>query len=144
MTAALFGFSADISRHPSTGRAPFLAPVWSLLDDLVQWVSNGFGATYSKPDHSKNATDLIAVRACQTGVSGTNHSKTQVKKPIFKTPPQRIVHPIRQGKVRALRVVRVMEAGQPSASSGRMVISGRMADVCAELDRLAAREALLH
>ncbi len=42
-----------------------------------------------------------------------------------------------------LRVVRVVEAGQARASSGRMVISGRMADVCAELDRLAAREAAL-
>jgi hypothetical protein len=42
---------------------------------------------------------------------------------------------------RPLRVVRVMEAGQPRAQVGRMVISGRMADVCAELDRLAACEA---
>ena len=45
---------------------------------------------------------------------------------------------------RPLRVVRVMEAGQSPAQVGRMVISGRMADVCAELDRLAAREAALH
>ena len=36
----------------------------------------------------------------------------------------------------ALRVVRVMDTKQPRASAGRMVISGRMADVCAELDRL--------
>ena len=43
-----------------------------------------------------------------------------------------------------LRVMRVLEAGQAPANVGRMVISGRMADVCAELDRLAAREALLH
>ena len=42
-----------------------------------------------------------------------------------------------------LRVVRVVETGQTRASVGRMVISGRMADVCAELDRLAAREAAL-
>lgn len=42
---------------------------------------------------------------------------------------------------RPLRVVRVMEAGQPRCQVGRMVISGRMADVCAELDRLAACEA---
>jgi hypothetical protein len=42
-----------------------------------------------------------------------------------------------------LRVVRVVEAGQTRASVGRMVISGRMADVCAELDRLAAGEAAL-
>ena len=41
-----------------------------------------------------------------------------------------------------LRVLRVVEAGSAAASSsGRMRISGRMADVCAELDRLAEREA---
>lgn len=45
---------------------------------------------------------------------------------------------------RPLRVVRVMEAGQPRSQVGRMVISGRMADVCAELDRLAACEAARH
>ncbi len=45
---------------------------------------------------------------------------------------------------RPLRVVQVMERGASRASAGRMVISGRMADVCAELDRLAAREATLH
>lgn len=39
-----------------------------------------------------------------------------------------------------LRVVRVVEACSAPASAGRMVISGRMADVCAELDRLAALE----
>lgn len=42
---------------------------------------------------------------------------------------------------RPLRVVRVVDPGHLPASAGRMVISGRMADVCAELDRLAALEA---
>lgn len=41
---------------------------------------------------------------------------------------------------RPLRVVRLLDK-DPSAAAGRMVISGRMADVCAELDRLAAAEA---
>lgn len=45
---------------------------------------------------------------------------------------------------RPVRVVRVLEADQPRSGTGRMVISGRMADVCAELDRLAAYEALAH
>lgn len=40
--------------------------------------------------------------------------------------------------VRAVRVVRVSEPGMTSQSAGRMVMSGRMADVCAELERLAA------
>jgi hypothetical protein len=39
-----------------------------------------------------------------------------------------------------LRVARVMEAQHNSKNAGRMVISGRMADVCAELDRLAELE----
>ena len=43
--------------------------------------------------------------------------------------------------VRALRVLRVQDAGAPRSSAGRMVISGRMADVCAELERLAQTEA---
>mgnify|MGYP000060586631 CR=1 FL=1 len=40
-----------------------------------------------------------------------------------------------------LRVVRVCDSHNPSGEMGRLVISGRMADVCAELDRLVAREA---
>ncbi|MEY2677668.1 MAG: hypothetical protein RLZ00_360 [Pseudomonadota bacterium] len=39
-----------------------------------------------------------------------------------------------------LRVARVMETQHNRAQAGRMVISGRMADVCAELDRLAELE----
>jgi hypothetical protein len=42
---------------------------------------------------------------------------------------------------RPLRVVRVAEEQRPPRhTAGRMVISGRMADVCAELDRLIALE----
>ena len=39
-----------------------------------------------------------------------------------------------------LKVVRQFEPGVGPAYAGRMVISGRMADVCAELDRMAERE----
>jgi len=42
---------------------------------------------------------------------------------------------------RRLKVVREFEAGISPSCAGRMVISGRMADVCAELDRMAQREA---
>ncbi len=50
----------------------------------------------------------------------------------------------RAPKPRALRVVRVLDADLPPSTAGRLRISGRMADVCAELDRLAAYEARLH
>jgi hypothetical protein len=51
---------------------------------------------------------------------------------------------VKRAAHRPLRTVRVIEAGQAPGQVGRMVMSGRMADVCAELDRLAACEARLH
>jgi hypothetical protein len=73
------------------------------------------GAT---PNYSCRAPQLIAARALSTGA---NTEKCMNSKP--------------------LRVVRVVESDQARTAVGRMVISGRMADVCAELDRLAACEA---
>ncbi len=70
------------------------------------------------------AINPIAIHAYPVKVSGRNHSNTV--------------------RYRPLRVLRVVEASATPASAGRMVISGRMADVCAELDRLAASEAILH
>lgn len=55
-------------------------------------------------------------------------------RPAVRRPP-----PVHAARTTRLRVVRVFE-GQAAAGAGRMVISGRMADVCAELERLAALE----
>ena len=43
--------------------------------------------------------------------------------------------------VKPLRVARVPDDMNPSDRAGRMVMSGRMDDVCAELDRLVQLEA---
>lgn len=43
---------------------------------------------------------------------------------------------------RPLRVVRMVERGHRPGAAGRMVISGRMADVCAELERMEQRASL--
>jgi hypothetical protein len=51
---------------------------------------------------------------------------------------------LRDSSTKPLRVVRILESGACPAHVGRLVISGRMADVCAELDRLVAREAACH
>ena len=59
---------------------------------------------------------------------------------IAPAPSSRLAAPSRCHR-RPLRVVRVVEGCHAPAGAGRMVISGRMADVCAELDRLAALEA---
>ena len=62
---------------------------------------------------------------------------TGVRPPISARPVTSICTP----RPSALRVLRVCDAVQTPGDTGRMRISGRMADVCAELDRLAAREA---
>ncbi len=70
-------------------------------------------------------------------------------------PMQATLRPLKKGKTldglgppgarlisqqRPLRVLRVVDPGDSRNAIGRIVISGRMADVCAELDRLALRE----
>lgn len=44
-------------------------------------------------------------------------------------------------QVNRLRVLRVVDASCSAHSAGRMVISGRFSDVCAELDRMSRQEA---
>ncbi len=57
----------------------------------------------------------------------------------LQTPPSQC-KPLR----RPLRIVRIVDTGHPPASAGRMTISGSMADVCAELDRLVMAESTRH
>ena len=66
-----------------------------------------------------------------------------VREPVRPQQPPRVTRrPMSVPRApKPLRVVRVVEPSAPRAIAGRMVISGRLADVCAELDRLAALEA---
>lgn len=96
----------------------------SPLPGLVRWLAKALvpaprRALASPPNNTAFAPEKIAHTSMNTGAT----APFSLQKP--------------------LRVVRVLEAGQARTSVGRMVISGRMADVCAELDRLAAREAAL-
>lgn len=43
---------------------------------------------------------------------------------------------------RKVRVLRVIDAAIPSSSAGRMVISGRLSEVCAELERMSYQSSL--
>jgi hypothetical protein len=78
---------------------------------------------------------LHSLAAWFAGASRRPHHISQTRAAAVHTPAARTC------ARRPLRVVRVLEACQAPSGAGRMVISGRMADVCAELDRLAALEA---
>lgn len=81
----------------------------------------------------------------------TPHSVSRLKPPRTENTPKFAVSHAKSTSAdsestfthKPVRIVRILESGQAQSSVGRMVISGRMADVCAELDRLAAREAAL-
>ena len=68
-------------------------------------------------------------------------------KPIRAKPQSTVSHPAQSSQTvtpllapSRLRVLREFEPGIAPSFAGRMVISGRMADVCAELDRMTQRE----
>lgn len=73
-----------------------------------------------------------------TCVSAEGNSRVAANAERFDVIPVATLRPAAP-QHRTVRVVRHTDGGGPS----RFLISGRMADVCAELDRLAAREAAL-
>lgn len=74
------------------------------------------------------------------GAGSRNRAAVATTHAVRARPAPHRAEPVRAARTARLRVVRVFEAAQPAAAAGRMVISGRMADVCAELERLAALE----
>jgi hypothetical protein len=110
--------------------ALFAAPgVWASLQGLLRWVAPGTLPAARRQTAPKGRPRAFAVDSIASQNQATGHGNQ---------------NPIRLAQCRPLRVVRVVEAGQTPMQVGRMVISGRMADVCAELDRLAACEAARH
>lgn len=71
-------------------------------------------------------------------VTGPGKDCAMIPKAGLKSGP--ITRALTRPTSRPLRVVRVFDGPRVTPHAGRMVISGRMADVCAELDRLAALE----
>ncbi|RRD55991.1 hypothetical protein EII20_12850 [Comamonadaceae bacterium OH2545_COT-014] len=68
---------------------------------------------------------------------GQQHAASITTAPAYRAEPPAAP---RASHARALRVVHVADPNC-GGTSARMLISGRMADVCAELDRLARQEA---
>lgn len=92
-----------------------LAPLRSLMEWLVR------NRRRSTPASPAAAADRAGSRGCCIGAAMSGSVRVRPRLPV--------------------RIVRVVEPSHAPASAGRMFISGRMADVCAELDRLAAADA---
>ncbi|MDI1273896.1 hypothetical protein [Polaromonas sp.] len=120
-------------------RSPALSPLLSLLRSPLQALavllrplrpSPRLPAFVAVPRRPATGELPAALKTTATGArpaSMTGHKPCQTV--VKATSPRR------------LKIVREFEAGVSPSCAGRMVISGRMADVCAELDRMAQREA---
>jgi len=106
-----------------------IAKLTAPLHRLTAWLAN-------------TAAPQPVVVGLSRGAYRTNAPFLGAINPIV-TGPRAQKYP-RKSNQQTLRIERIVESGQRANQAGRMVISGRMADVCAELDRLVAREAALH
>jgi hypothetical protein len=93
--------------------------------------SSSFSSSSSSFDTKVSKTDLFGAVLAGFGIWT---KPSPVAKPTLKLAPT--TSSKISSNVYPLRVTRVKDVNPQMA--GRMVISGRMADVCAELDRLAA------
>ncbi|SFU50261.1 hypothetical protein SAMN05216350_102226 [Polaromonas sp. YR568] len=134
-----------ISFSHSSMLSVLLAPVHALAAWFVpaQNASGRSSGQFTPPAAAQRARQLVlpfasgrapltgtfpeALRPAAASAAGAKIIKLPLKKPA----PSR------------LRVVREFDSNVGPACAGRMVISGRMADVCAELERMAQREAAL-
>ena len=112
--------------------APLLAPVATLAAWLIRPVP---AERLVPPAHAPLAHQRLTLPFARAGSSPHKHPSGQVssfRSAVFET---------RNPAIARLKVVREHDAAVSPTCAGRMTISGRMADVCEELDRMAQREA---
>jgi hypothetical protein len=122
----------------SFSRSPLLSVLLAPLQALAAlWVP-------APPPASAASSSPVPAfrRLAANDASATKFIAAQAQ-PAWATGPKHCQNVARSAAPRRLKVVREFEAGISPSCAGRMVISGRMADVCAELERMAQREATL-
>lgn len=110
-------FSPQFGR--ATGLSMLLAPLQALAALFV-------------PSQSASAHTRAAIKPAVAYRASAQPYKTiqsVTAKPVGKH--------IAEAPVQRLKIVRQFEPGASRSCAGRLVISGRMSDVCAELDRMA-------
>lgn len=120
-------------------------PFWSApAQALAPWISRLKNSLANTAELPLALSSHKLLRTTPTAVS----TQTASNDSIFDLEPQASVNlakPYNPGlptpSTISLRVVREVDSGILPDCAGRMVISGRMADVCAELDRMALRAA---
>ncbi len=112
----------------------FIAPVQTVV--LFFAPHAGTFKTPSTPAPARHASRSTYGATAQTLSSGPALQLARASRVAY---PSRI-SPVTAKPIHRVRVVRNVDTSLPADRAGRMRVSGRFADVCAELDRLAAVE----
>ncbi|WP_332777725.1 hypothetical protein [Polaromonas sp.] len=122
----------------SFSHSPVLSILLAPLQALAALLVPAQAASASPPSPSGHAR-----QPCRPVPPFTTGKASALRRPVLAAskPCKAASHPTASSR---LRILRQFEPGISPACAGRMVISGRMADVCAELDRMAQREATAH
>lgn len=102
-------------------------PTGPMMFAPIQALAAFFMPARAAQSGQRSASPTSALR-----VANTQAASTRVPALSSGAPASQPVH--------RLKVIREFEPGMRPFQSGRMAISGRMADVCAELDRIASKE----
>ena len=131
---------ATVGAGVSSGMRLALAPLQSLVSFFAPW-QRPVKAAPVNADQAAIAMHSIAAQAQPERLSGSNAMRWQGRHGAHGLQAHLAAsHAIAAHVAPKLRVLRVPESHAPRHNAVRMRISGRMADVCAELERLACQE----
>ena len=109
-----------------------LAGLWAPLHGFLSWFVTA--PTKLQPSEERHAQN-------KPGKSMAGIAMPAQQRPVLGAKPltcfQARAHAGQERTTSRLRVLREFEPGASPACAGRMVITGRMADVCAELERMS-------
>lgn len=112
-----------------------LAPVHALMALFVPVHGAAGARQLAAPIGARCTSHQFALPFVSGDTSASHRPPVRLVSSRTERPSPKISH------VSRLKVVREFDSNVSPTCAGRMVISGRMADVCAELERMAQREA---
>lgn len=122
-----------ISFSPVPMQALWSAPVQALAP-WIRRIRHTFAQGSASPVAAHRP--VAALQESSVPFNATASNDALFTPPVLAAEPALCIQS--RGARSTLRIVREADAGIRPDCAGRMVISGRMADVCAELDRMAS------
>ncbi len=121
----------------SFSQSPVLSVLRAPWQTLAAWLVPAQTTLhpFAAPASAQRIPHPLALPFVSSGISACRRAKAHAAADLsgHRTPKKMTVHS-------RLKVVREFDSAVSPACAGRMVISGRMADVCAELERMAQHE----